>query len=432
MNSKRFATDVSFTASSRGFFGVCVCIVLCVWLIHPSSLLVGAETGDDNFQAASTSVLVEYELLTPEPITESAIDFYIDLIDNALPFDFSALKDYTCCDVEIYRVTYTTCYQGRQVLASGAVVVPVVGRPLPIASYQRGTIVRNQDAPSQFVSMFLPQVVLNWGIITASSGFICAAPDFLGFGESRDIFHPYHYAFSASRTGIHMLRATKELLDLLNVAYKNEFFLFGFSEGGYTTLAMQREIELFCPDEFPITASAPGGGMYDLYNTVTYYLSLPTMQTSMVPSFILQAYLTLFQPYRDLEEIFRSPYAQRLEEGLLTSASDLLVPEIEAQLSPDPNELFTPDFLADYLGSGEWLLKFLFQMNDLYWGWTPRSTTRFYHGTVDKVVPPFNLDRVEQHFGNKPNLEFRRVEGADHLICYFTWIKETIPWFLSF
>ncbi|MDQ2657836.1 MAG: hypothetical protein M3Y60_10480, partial [Bacteroidota bacterium] len=51
-------------------------------------------------------------------------------------------------NVDVYKVVYTTHYRDTEVEASGLVLLPKTTTAVPIFSFQRGTIVRQSEAPS--------------------------------------------------------------------------------------------------------------------------------------------------------------------------------------------------------------------------------------------------------------------------------------------
>ena len=62
-----------------------------------------------------------------------------------------------------------------------------------------------------------------------------------------------------------MIKAGKKYLDDNNVLYDHDkLFLTGHSEGGYVTVAVQKELETNPVDGLTVTASAPSAGPYDL------------------------------------------------------------------------------------------------------------------------------------------------------------------------
>src|SRR5688572_19927849 len=51
-------------------------------------------------------------------------------------------------DVDIYKVVYKTTYHDAEINASGLILLPKTSTPVPMISYQHGTIVQKSQAPS--------------------------------------------------------------------------------------------------------------------------------------------------------------------------------------------------------------------------------------------------------------------------------------------
>ena len=54
----------------------------------------------------------------------------------------------------------------------------------------------------------------------------------------------------------------------------DELFLLGYSEGGYATMALHRELQQFHSDEFTVTASAPMAGPWSTTIILPYQRQL--------------------------------------------------------------------------------------------------------------------------------------------------------------
>ncbi len=198
----------------------------------------------------SSEVLVSYEPLTGAVIPTDYVDQL--LMSGAFPdFMDNRLTDATLYGVHVYKIIYKTTYKNNPIQASGAVVIPVTSEPLPILSYQHGTIFHDSRAPSNFNTIFDMDAEMALNLFIASTGFVCSIPDYIGYGQSGNLLHPFQHAQTLATASVDMLKATKELCQILNTSLQNRYFLTGYSEGGYATLALQREIEkgfAFSPD----------------------------------------------------------------------------------------------------------------------------------------------------------------------------------------
>ncbi|MDB5009380.1 MAG: putative Lipoprotein, partial [Mucilaginibacter sp.] len=214
-------------------------------------------------------------------------------------------------DVDFYRITYYTTYNGNKIQASGLLAIPKNMTTTPaLLSAQHGTIFSDADAPSNFPTAFTGFELF------ASAGFITAIPDFIGFGVSKDIVHPYYDMQSSASAVVDMLKASKYFLKTQNRAVSNKIFLVGYSEGGYVTMAAQKAIETSGDNNLSLTAAAEGAGGYDVTGMLAKVATVPTYpDPSFFAAFIL-SYNTTYGFNRPLTDYFNQPYAGEIPQLL--------------------------------------------------------------------------------------------------------------------
>lgn len=108
--------------------------------------------------------------------------------------------------VTSYRLEYLTSdAQGREVRASGLVSVPVkaLGAKSPVLGYQHGTIFTSAEAPSNNA------VGSEVAVVMASLGYIVVAPDYVGYGVSKGVAHPYLLSGPTAAATLDMLTAAR-------------------------------------------------------------------------------------------------------------------------------------------------------------------------------------------------------------------------------
>lgn len=284
--------------------------------------------------------------------------------------------------VTLRRVVYKTVTpDGRLINASGVVAYPLKlgGARSPLLSFQHGTIFRDSDAPSNSASSDISLLVI------AGIGYIILMPDYIGYAASGGEVHTYVHARGLAASIVDMLRATRQLLARESIATNGQLFLTGYSEGGYATLAAQKEIEQNLSGEFTLTASMPAAGPYDMSATAQYMVGLATNPYPQVVGFTFKAY-DHWHGWNRLNTIFQSPYDTVVDtyyDGSHSSSA------IAGALTTSMADLFTPAFRTDFLGSGEAAVKAGFAANDIY-NWAPARPTRLFHGVDDDIVPYFN------------------------------------------
>ena len=322
---------------------------------------------------------------------------------------YSSLANTLEYDVVVYRITYRTDYLGQTVLASGLVGLPSTTEEVPMLSFQHGTIASDNKAPTNDLNTYGPLAGL------ASGGYIFLIPDFLGFGESADLLHPYYHADLTASSIIDMLRAVEELAEEENVNFDGNVFLAGYSEGGYATMATHRELQENPVEGLQLVASTCGAGGYDVKLMQEYLFGLETYGDPFYLAYITMSYRSVYEWDDPLTNFFQEPYAgliPGLFDGTNTGS------QINNALTPVVADFINPDFLANVDQDPQYQdFVDALEENSLT-DWVPTIPISLYHGDADETVPWSNsLATVEQFLRNGANtevLEFFTIEGAGH------------------
>ncbi|MCR5887875.1 alpha/beta fold hydrolase [Hymenobacter sp. J193] len=313
--------------------------------------------------------------------------------------------------IKVYRLTYRTLgTDGKEVTASGALLVPTVAQALPLLSYQHGTISPADEsrAPSYYSSR---SEIWSAVSVLASNGYIVSAPDYIGYGASKALAHPYEHAASLASASADMLRAAREFCAKEKVALNQKNFLLGYSEGGFATMALHKLLEEKYASEFTVTASAPGAGAYHKTAFARYILQ------SKQPLDFLSSYVWVLATYnkvyglnRPLTAYFKEPYATRLQAN---PSSD--VPQL-------PEQLFTAQLRSGVLNGTYQPLLSAFQANDIY-DWKPKAPLALFHGTADDYVPYFNSEDAYKAMQARgaSQVELRPIQGGNHFTSAATY-----------
>jgi pimeloyl-ACP methyl ester carboxylesterase len=327
-------------------------------------------------------------------------------------------------EVELYRLVYETVDPwGGRTQASGAVALPVgVGRPLPLMSYQHGTLVLTNEGPSALNEQILP------GVGFASIGYAVVLPDLLGFGDSPGL-HPYHHARSEATAGVDALRAVRSWCAGNSRELNGQLFLVGYSQGGHATMALQRELELYHRDEFPVTASAPMAGAYDLSGvTANHLLSGRPMPNPYYLIYLLAAYQEVYSLTNSLSDLLSPPYdtvLPPLMNGATPSGT------INDAMPADARLILRPVVLDALEAQPQHPIRVALQDNDLY-RWTPTAPTRLYHCRGDQDVIYANSETAYSSFHSRGAVQVQLIDPdptADHTGCVLPAFILAKDWF---
>jgi pimeloyl-ACP methyl ester carboxylesterase len=336
---------------------------------------------------------------------------------------YGDLATYLKYDVKSYRIVYQTTFKGEPLHVSGLLIVPQgIKTAAPIISVQHGTTFVKEEAPTTggYTGMEL----------FASAGYIALMPDFIGYGESEEVFHPYYDEASSALVVIDMIKSAKEFLIEKKIAFNDELFLAGYSEGGYVTLAAAKEIETNPTHGLTVKAVAAGAGGYDLkemlsgISTNTYY-SYPSYL-----AFVIMSYNNTYEWNKPLTYFFKPRYAEVLDTYMNGNFGGWT---INQKLTTDLNELFDADFYSRLKEEDQELqFKQAIQLNTID-AWKTKVPTRLYHGTDDEIIPDENSEITLANFekAGSTSVTLTSIPGGTHGSSFTPMIRDLVPWFVS-
>jgi pimeloyl-ACP methyl ester carboxylesterase len=335
---------------------------------------------------------------------------------------FAPLLQY---DVDYYKIIYNTTYNGNKVQASGLLGIPKNMTTTPaLLSAQHGTMFRNSDAPSNFPTGFTGFELF------ASTGFVTLVPDYIGYGISKDIPHPYYDMQSSGLAVVDMIKAGKYYLQTQNKTVNDKLFLLGYSEGGYVTMAAQKEIETNKAHKLTLTAAAEGAGGYDITGMLARIATAPTYPDPSFFGLFIRSYNTTYGFNRPLTDYFMSAYAAKIPsllDGTKTNA------QINAELTTSPAALLNTTFYNNLANpTGEIAFKAKVALNS-FPDWYPVSPTRMYHGTADEAVFFETSQTTYNKFiaaGSK-QLTLTPIPGGTHETSVAPMMADALPWLKS-
>ncbi|MBI3123030.1 MAG: hypothetical protein HYZ10_01365 [Ignavibacteriales bacterium] len=322
-------------------------------------------------------------------------------------------------DVDYYKLVYRTVdIKGNIIVVSGAVFLPKEKNNLSLVSVQHGTQTKRINVGS------VNALNATDGLIAAALGYFAVVPDYIGLGESM-IVHPYHISKSSADPVIDIIRAGKEFAGKNNITLNGQIFLAGYSEGGYVTMAAQREIEQNYKSEFQLTAVAPMAGAYDLNLSAKKIFLGKTYNQPAYLAYFMVAYNDVYG-WNKLDTFFNSPYAEKLPALFNGSKTTT---EINSELTNDLSKLLNQNFVNGYLNGTETTLTAAFSSNSLL-DWKPTAPMRLYHGDADEYVPYENSVQAKNYFLTRGvNVELVTIPGGTHGSAALPSIVAAIEWF---
>ncbi|GAB3329121.1 hypothetical protein GCM10027429_04700 [Marivirga atlantica] len=344
------------------------------------SLLLFSCDQEDVNNEPSFDYVVSYEFV--ETVTEEEIEarFGNDpLVVDIINFD-----------VDAYTLTYNTMnYDNSMVEASGLVLIPKVSGKVKLTSFQHSTLAKDPDpqidqenrAPS-YLSPDNAEVYLS-AFLYASNGYLISAADYIGYGSTKELFHPYEHAQTAATTSFDMLRAAKELGTFLEVEMVSKTYLMGYSQGGNSTMALHKYMEENnLTEEFPIAKSAMGAGAYHKSAVGNYIFNFEGDL-----GFPISLYLWVMDSYDKVYPELQNGLSYYLKEPY---ATEVIENGYFAISSSNPQTVFTDQFINDINNPSSAFSQALAD-NNIH-NWRAEAPIKLYHHIDDELVPYFNSE----------------------------------------
>jgi pimeloyl-ACP methyl ester carboxylesterase len=362
------------------------------------------DQGKDYSYFVSKEFVIEYN--------KGYINNLIDIVSGSVP-EITNVKQFVTSDINVYKLIYKTTINNSKINASGLICVPATPGDYPVLSFQNGTNTVNAFAPSEAPLDYTYQMVE----ILASMGYIVVIADYPGFGESVQVPHPYLVAKPTVRSLVDMLYTVKEIVgsEFPGITLRNEYYLLGYSLGGWATLALHKTIELDYSSDFNLIGSSCGAGPYDILQLLEGIIDKPTYSMPVYLAYIVHSYVAYNQLTNPVSDIFNEPYASRVNtlfSGLLTSD------QINNQLTTSIAGLVNPDFISGFMTSPKYSSVRDALKNNSIAAWHTLIPVLLIHGGKDTQVNPVSTESMYSAMiqsGTSPDIcKMVIVPNVDH------------------
>lgn len=399
-----------------------------VWvsiLIVSGILLTPSCKKEDNNDPVTNETYHSHELLLS--YTSTGIQSLYQNMAILFP-EVASIIDDIKYDVNVYKVTYYTPFEGDKILVSGLLCVPnAEGETFPIMSFQNGTNTSHAEAPTvDYNGDFFRYLETS-----AALGYIVLIPDYIGFGESDNIVHPYLHKSSTVETVTNFIIAAQEMDEssLITGGWNSNVFLLGYSQGGWASLSSHKYITSLTGSDINVVASSCGAGPYDLSIVQNFMFSETTYPQPVYMAYTGVSYSSLGLITNPLTDYFNEPYATNLPSYFDGSMSN---GQINAMLNDTVAVLVTDSFLTGFAESPKYEdFRNALNTNSIF-GWNVEQPVRLYHGTADTYVPITTSENVYQEFidaGASNNVTLIELEGNDHVSGAIPMVVGSLLWF---
>ncbi|TYK45414.1 lipase [Actinomadura decatromicini] len=335
--------------------------------------------------------------------------------------------------VDTYRLVCRTIdTRGRATTASGLLVLPRSGeRRLRTVSYTHGTEIYKGDAPSTSDDVWGPGPAVTY----AAAGFAAVAPDYLGLGEGPGA-HPWKHVPSETSAALDMLRAARQYAPRRGRALDGDVLVTGFSQGASSALGLARALQGGADPRFRLRAVAPVSGAYDFGGAERRAVldgGMPEEYAVVYVSYMFVSWNRVHGGmYRTPSDVFREPYASRVEKLFDSTTPGSVVVE---SLPRSLGELLTEDGMDALRHPSGTFAAALREDAEVCTAWTPRVPIRLYKISEDEQAVTANADRCAAWFAERgvrvPIIDVGDTvhEGSRHLGSNIAGTARIVRWF---
>ncbi|MFO7657261.1 MAG: lipase family protein [Bacteroidales bacterium] len=395
-------------------------IILC--LVFILSVLWSCEKDKEQTEYES---LVSYQKLKTIRVADAKLLMgYINLPG----IDVQRVIDNTLYDVDVYKLVYKVIFKGSEIKASGIVCLPNSSQSFPVLSFQNGTNTAKLRAPTS--DIFSLQYTLLQGL--SGNGYIILMADYLGFGESQQLLHPYYHRESNDSVVLGLVAACDEFLAFGNVqaSGNDQLFLMGYSQGGWATLSALSALENNMPAGKEIMAVSCGAGAYNVTEVAKYIFQLDDYPAPFYLPYFIESHIRNGFLEGPIQKYFNEPYAGMIP-GLFDGVRD--GGSINGQLTDSVQLLLNPDMIENLeTGAAYEGLRDEMELNSVG-AWPSASKILFFHGRADDNVPSFESLNIYDAFINKgvspSQLQLVMEDTLKHETGLIPWGIKTILWF---
>ncbi len=325
------------------------------------------------------------------------------------------LSAHVISGIKVYYIEYKSTYSDDSPLTlSGLVCIPDdANRKSLTVSFQNGTLVKHSSAPSENIDD--PEFLLLQAF--AGLGYVVVIPDYIGFGASESVDHPYHYKSLFQSTVRDMLLAVQEMsqMDEYPFQLSGELMLTGYSLGGWASLVAHYDLESDPIEGLTLIGSACGAGAYNLLDMKQYLIEQTDYVQPFYVPYIINSYQSVGAIQNDFSLFFSEPYASRIP-GLFNGENSS--GQINEQLTTNMQELFSPRLLTEFDTHADFKPLKDALINNSQPAWKNSIPITLYHGNADENVPYLISENLYNDFLNlgqgTDKIQFVTLEDATH------------------
>lgn len=304
--------------------------------------------------------------------------------------------------------TYSsTDLQGKPITLSGKIIYPKSGNIKNMLIVSHYTIGANFECPSESFS---------FESIYAALGYAVVIPDYIGYGVTRDAIHPYLQANTTASNVIDMAIVARNYLNASgHKADSDSVILVGYSQGGATTMHVQRlmETDSRYTGKFKIKKNYAGSGPYNIAKTYDFSIKLDVTGIPTAVPMIIQGMSIGMSTPLDMNYFFQEPLRSNYNKWI--NSKNYTIAEMNVLIGSNKlSEILTPEAQDRTKPETARFYKELI-INSIPENWIPEADLFMFHSEDDRTVPFVNSQLIQKQIRNsKTNVEYDFGHYGNH------------------
>ena len=309
--------------------------------------------------------------------------------------------------INIFKVRYPSRFNDKKITASGLLIIPETSISSPLMIYNHGTLLplQRNAIPSKTIwkkGLVNKHYYLEFIFyaLWASQGNVVLAPDYIGFGSSRKIDHPYLLADKECISTGDMLDYCTLWMDSNNIDWKKEMRITGCSEGGLQGLVLHKHLTKKLGKNFTPIKSYLYAGPYSMLHEGPKLFTM--------------------KKWTPVQKLFYSWALYSILRNNGEDPNEYFIPRITSL-----NDLFRYAFTSLQMNPSKFLSEKLFATigDDLDFFTSPlklencfEGQLHLFHGERDELVPHSHTKILHDQLTNMNcEVNVHYIEGAGHV-----------------
>ena len=331
--------------------------------------------------------------------------------------------------VERYKVTYKTIFINEEITVSGLLLMPKDVTIEKAICYTHGTIIANDDAPSVGKGTISKTVLPAFAAIAKAVVF---APDYIGYGASKNEPHPYEHMASLGKTTLDMIEVMGDYVRNKLDKDALPLYLTGYSEGGYAAVAVHKLYEETDNKRegtkvFTLTRTIAGSGAYDKLGFADTLLNKRWDQgLNFLPYYywVLHAYKSIYNWSESHADLFSPDVKSKAEK--INYNPRRFIETYKGTNPPWKPSTFFSDSFRKGVNNRNHAIHAAFKENTII-SWAPEAKLTLVYGLKDDFVFPLNsINAFNSMKARGGKIDRRAVPDGDHFSTLQTYYAEVI------